>query len=57
MSDTGVTSVSSRFDILKHRTIQTAVLGTVETVYKALAPVEQNDLEFLIRGDSDTYID
>ena len=31
--------------------------GTVETVYKPLAPVEQNDLEFLFPGDSDTYID
>ena len=40
-----------------HRPIQTAVLGSVETVYKTLAPVEQNDLEFLIHGDSDTYID
>ena len=40
-----------------HRPIQTAVQVTVETVYKPLAPVEQNDLEFLIPGDSDTYID
>ena len=30
-----------------HRPIQTAVLGTVEMVYKSLAPVEQNELEFL----------
>jgi len=40
-----------------HRPIQTAVQGTVETVYKSLAPVEQNDSEFLIPGDSDNYID
>ena len=40
-----------------HRPIQTALQGTVETVYKPLAHVEQNDLEFLIPGDSDTYID
>ena len=51
-----VTSTSSQFDIFMHRPIQTAVQGTVETVYKTLAPVEQNDLEFLIPGDSDTYI-
>jgi len=57
MSDTEVTSVSSEFDIFMHRPIQTAVLGTVETVYKSLAPVEQNDLEFLIPGGTDTYID
>ena len=52
-----VTSLSSEFDICIHLPIQTAVLGTVETVYKPVAPVEQNDLEFLIPGESDTYID
>ena len=52
-----VASVSSEFDIFMHGTIQTAVLGTVETVYKPFAPVEQNDMEFVIPGDSDTYID
>jgi hypothetical protein len=40
-----------------HRPIQTAVQFTGDTVYKTLDPVEQNDLEFLIPGDSDTYID
>jgi len=40
-----------------HRPIQTAVLGTVEILYEPLALVEQNDLEFLIPGNSDTYID
>ena len=49
--------MSNEFDIFFHRPIQTAVLGTVETVYKSLAPVEQNDLEFLIPGGTDTYID
>jgi len=39
------------------RLIQTAVLGNVETVYKPLAPAKQNDLEFVIPGVSDTYID
>ena len=52
-----VTSISIQFDIFIHRPIQTAVLGSVETVYKPLAPVELNELEFLIPGDSDTYID
>ena len=52
-----VKSISSQFHIFMHRHIQTAVLGTVKTVYKPLAPVEQNDLEFLIPGFSDTYID
>jgi len=44
------TSISSEFDIFMHRPIQTAVLGSVETMYETLAPVEQNDLEFLISG-------
>ena len=57
MSNADVTSDSSELDIFKHRPIQTAVLGTVETVYNPLAPVEKNDLEFLIPGDTDTYID
>ena len=40
-----------------HRPIQTVVLWTLQTVYKPLAPVEQNYLEFLIPGNTDTYID
>ena len=46
MSDVEVASVSSEFDIFVQRPIQTAVLGTVETVYKPLAPKEQKNLEF-----------
>jgi hypothetical protein len=26
-------------------------------IYKPIAPIEQNDLEFLIPADSDTYVD
>ena len=33
------------------------MLGTVETVYKPIASVEQDDLEFFIHGVSDTFID
>ena len=33
------------------------MLRTVETVYKPLAPTVQNELEIVIPGDSDTYID
>ena len=32
------------------------MLGTIETAYKPIAPVEQNDLEFLIPGDKENYI-
>ena len=38
MLDGEFKSVSSEVDIFMHRPIQTAVLGTVETVYKPLAP-------------------
>ena len=37
MLDVEVASDISDFDIYTHRPIQTAVLGTVETVYKPLA--------------------
>jgi len=57
MSDAEIASVSSEFDIFAHSPIQTSVLGTVETVYKPIAPVDQNDLEFLTPSVSDTYID
>ena len=54
---TEVKSIRSEYDIFLYRPFQTAVLGTVETVYKTLARVEQNDWEFLIPGDTYTYID
>jgi len=49
--------VSSEFGIFAHRPIQKSVLGTTEFAYKTIAPVETNDLEFLIPADNDTYID
>jgi len=52
-----IASVSSEFDIFAHRPIQTSVLGTIEAAYKPTAPVDQNDLEFLIPADNDTDID
>ena len=52
-----VTSTSSELDIFMHGPIQTAVIGTLETVCKPIAPVEQHDLEFLKPGDTDTHID
>ena len=52
-----VTSIKGQFDIFMHRPIETAVLGNLETMYKPLAHVDQNDLEFLISGETDSYID
>jgi len=57
MSGSEIASVSSEFDIFVHRPIQTYVLGEVEAVYKPIAPVDQNDQEYLIASDSDFYLD
>jgi hypothetical protein len=57
LTATAIGALGSEFDIFSHRPIQSSVLGTIETAYKAIAPVDQNDLEFLIPADSDTSID
>jgi len=57
MSGAEIASGSSEFDIFAHRPIQMSLLGTLESLYKPIAPVDQNDMEFLIPVDSDTYID
>jgi hypothetical protein len=49
--------VSSEFEIFAKKPLQRSVLETTEVIDKPLAPVEQNDLEFLIPTDPDTYID
>jgi len=49
--------VSSEFDIFAHKPIQSAILRTDVVHYKPIATVDQNDLEFLIPGDSETYLD
>jgi hypothetical protein len=49
--------VSSEFDIFAPKPVQPAILGTDVVHYKPIATVDQNDLEFLIPGDSETYID
>ena len=57
MSPADILTVSSEFDIFTHKPLQTSVLETIETVYKSIAHGEQNDLEFLIPADTETYID
>ena len=49
--------VSSEFDIIAPKPVQSAILGTDGVHYKPIATVDQNDLEFFIPGDSETYID
>jgi len=56
MSAAEVATISSEFDIFAHKPLQTSVPGTIETAYKPIAPVEQNDIEFLIPGDKENYI-
>jgi len=56
MSTSEIAFISSEFDIFAHKTEQTSVLGTIETAYKPIAPVDQNHLEFVIPADKDNYI-
>jgi len=49
--------ITSKFDIFAHKPIQTAILGTDVVLYKRIATVDQNDLKFLIPGNTETYID
>jgi len=49
--------VTCEFDIFAHKPVQTAILETNVVQYRPIAAVDQNDLEFLIPGDNETYID
>jgi len=49
--------VSREFDIFAPKLVHSAILVTDVVHYKPIATVDQNDLEFLIPGDSETYID
>ena len=50
-------AISSELGIFVRKLVQSAVLETIVTVYKPIDPVDQSDLEYLIPGDNDTYID
>ena len=49
--------MSTDFDIFASKPTQSSILGTVETRYKPIAPVDQSDLEFVIPGDNESYVD
>ena len=49
--------MGTEFDIFAPKPRQVAVEGTFETIYKPIASIDQTDIEFLIPGDSETYID
>jgi len=49
--------ISGEFDIFVKKPIQSAILDNHVVHYKPIATVDQNDLEFLVPGDNETYID
>ena len=49
--------VSSEFDIFAPKPVQSAILGTDVVHIKPIATVDQNNLEFFVPGDNETYID
>jgi hypothetical protein len=57
MSQSDLAFVSSEFDVIAPKPVQHAIQELNVTVCKSIAPTDQSDLEFLIRADSDTYVD
>ena len=52
-----VVVASTEFDVFATSPLQTSTLETLETSYKPIGASNQNDLEFLVPADQDTYID
>jgi len=52
-----VSFVGTEFDIIAPKPIQSAVLETTDTIYKPLASLNSDDLEFLIPAGPETYVD
>jgi hypothetical protein len=48
--------VGSEFDHWK-KPVQTGVLETIHTLYHPIGSIGQTEIEFLIPGDSETYVD
>ena len=49
--------MGNEFDIFSPNPRQITVEGTIETIYKPIASIDQTDIEFLIPGDREKYID
>ena len=49
--------VGTEFDIFGIKPKQIGTEETNEIIYKPIASVDQTDIEFMIPGDSDTYVD
>jgi hypothetical protein len=50
-------ALSSEFDLFASQPVQTSVAQTTEIIYKPIASVEQDVLEFLDPADNETYMD
>ena len=49
--------LGTELDLFARKPKQDGSVETTETIYKPIASVDQTDIEFLIPGDSDNYID
>jgi len=49
--------VGTEFDIFVRKPKQSSTVETNETIYRPIVPFDQRDIEFVIPGDSDTYVD
>jgi hypothetical protein len=48
--------LGTEFDIFGRKPKQINTVETKETIYRPIASVDQADIEFVIPGDSDTYV-
>ena len=49
--------VGTDFDIFVHKPKESSTVENNETIYRPIASFDQTDIEFVIPGDSDTYVD
>jgi len=49
--------VGTALDIFVRKPKDSSTVETNETIYRPIASVDQTDIEFVIPGDSDTYVD
>ena len=49
--------LGTELDLFARKAKKDSCLVTTETIYKPIASVDQTDIEFVIPGDSETYID
>ena len=57
MAAEGPSYLGTEFDHFARKAKQDSCLETTEMIYKPIASVDQTDIQFLVPGDSDTYID